>query len=138
MSGSGGGDDTARDSRGSAVRCVRALPATISERVGRGGTGGFTRCPDHRRRARLRFSATGRRMGNHARLTLQSHIHLRLVYAWGICLFYAWGFCPCFVHGAWFGLCVGICLVYPCGFIWFMHDVVVVVVVVSCSSLEFL
>lgn len=71
MSGSGGGEDAARDSRGSVVRYVRALPATVPERVGRGGTGGSTRCPEHRRRARLRFSATGRLMGNHACLTLQ-------------------------------------------------------------------
>lgn len=121
MSGSGGGDDTARDSRGSALRCVRALPATISERVGRGGTGGFTRCPDHRRRAQLRFSATGRRMGNHARLKLQSHIHLRLVYAWGICLVYAWGLfllyawgLVWFMHGDLLGLSMGVYLVYAC------------------------
>lgn len=114
MSGFGGGDDAARDSRGSAVRCVRTLPATIPERVGRGGTGGSSRCPDHRRRARLRVRATGRRMGNQACLTLQRFIAYSSEFGLctEFCMDYAWG-----------GLCIWFCLVYAYSFVLIMHGV---------------
>lgn len=73
MSGSSG-SDAAGGSRGSPVRRVHALPETIPERVGRGGTGGCACCPEHCQRARLRVNATGKRVGNQTCLTLQRFI----------------------------------------------------------------